>query len=119
MAHARIGRVRMKSGGAEVRVFHSPVGPDGQNWRGKIVEHARKVAEFDEPGSLLVGFCVIGLFSNGTASVGFRYDPNSSPIPRLLLPAYIAELLRRDMVTTPEAEEVACHVVNRLSGWED
>lgn len=118
MGLARIGRVRMKGGGADVRVLRSRLAPDGQNWCGKIVEHARSVAAMDDAASQLVGFCVVGLFSDGASSVGFRYDPKSSPIPRALIPAFIAEVLRRDMVTAPEAEEVACTVVNRSNGFE-
>jgi hypothetical protein len=119
MAAARIGRVRLKSGGTEVRVLRNPLPNDGENWRGKVVQHARKVGEYDEPGSVLVGFCVIGLFSDGAASVGLRWDKKRSPIPTALMPQYIAEVIRRDLITAPEAEEQACHVVNRSNGWED
>jgi hypothetical protein len=71
------------------------------------------------PSCSLVGFCVIGLFSDGAASVGLRWDKKRSPIPTALMPQYIAEVIRRDLITAPEAEEQACHVVNRSNGWED
>lgn len=119
MSAARIGRVRMKDGGADLHILRNPEPNDGENWRGKVVAHARKVAEYDEPGSELVGFCVIGLFSDGAASVGVRWDNKRSPIPRALMPAYVAEVIRRDLITSPEAEEQARLVVNRSNGWED
>lgn len=118
MAQARIGRIRMKSGGAEVRVLRNPQpNGDGENWRGKAVEHARKLGEYDEPGSDLVGFLVVGFYSDGAASIGIRYDNKRSPVPRALVPSYVAEIIRRDLVTSPEAEQIACDVVNRANGW--
>ena len=117
MSAARIGRIRMKAGGAEVRLI-AQADPEA-NYCGKIIDHARRVAEMDEPGSELVGFVVVGLFSCGSASVGMKWDNKRSPIPRALLPSYLAEVIRRDVVTAPEAEEVACNVVNRANGFDD
>jgi hypothetical protein len=102
---ARIGRIRMKNGGADVRVLHrSEPNPDNESWRGKIIENAKAVASYDEDGSELVGFLVIGIFSDGQTSVGFRYDKKRCPVPLSLMPAWVAELVRRDMVVAPEAE---------------
>jgi hypothetical protein len=70
-----------------------------ENWRGEIVDHARQVASYSEPGSDLVGFMVIGLFSDGSHAAGFRWDGDKSPIPRRLMPAYVAEIVREDLVT--------------------
>lgn len=110
----------MKAGGAEVRVLTTPTPNLGdENWRGKIIDAARRVAGFDEEGSALVGYVVIGLFSDGTSSLGYRWDKDRTPIPRTLMPTYIAEVIRRDLITAVEADEVACHVVNRANGWED
>lgn len=104
---ARIGRIRMKNGGADVRVLdRKELNPDGENWRGKVIENARAVASFDQQGSDFVGYILIGFYSDGSSSVGFRYDANRCPIPRSLMPSYIAELVRRDMVTAPECREI-------------
>lgn len=119
MGAARIGRVRMKNGGADVRVLHCHQVSGRENYRGKLVDHARIIGDMDEPGSELVGFVLIGLFSDGKSTVGCRFDPTTSPIPRALLPAYVAEIIRRDLVTSAEAEEVACDVVNRANGFPD
>ncbi len=117
MTHARVGKIKLKAGGAEVRVIHTPT-PDAdgaENWLGKIVDNARGVASYSEPGSELCGYMVMGLYSDGTCSTAFRYDAKRSPIPRALLPSYVAEIIRRDMITEVEA----CHAVNRANGWED
>lgn len=114
--HCQIGRVRMKAGGAEVRVIRQP--DAANNLRGVIVDHARKLANMGKPGGELVGFVWIGLYGDGTSSVGCRYDPKTSPIPRALLPAYVEEVIRRDLVTAAEAEDVACKIVNRANGFD-
>jgi len=96
----RIGRVRLK-GGADLHVLHNTY-PDTlndrrENWRGKLVEHARSIAaDMDD----LDGYIVIGLFANGSSCTAFRIPER---IPSSLLPAYIAEMLRRDTVVHEEA----------------
>ena len=114
---ARIGRVRMKSGGADVRVLDRQFEerPDGESWRGKVIENAKAVANYDEPGSELVGFLLVGMFSDGQTSVGFRYDKKRCPVPLALMPAWIAELVRRDMLMAPVAEER----FNEMFEWQD
>lgn len=113
---ARIGRIRMKNGGADVRVLDQRrPDPDGEDWRGTIVQNARKVAEQSEPDSPLVGYIIVGFYGDGQTSVGFRYDPDRTPIPRMLLPAWIAEVVRRDMITAREAEST----FNDMFEWQD
>lgn len=106
MSAARIGKVRLKKGGAELRILDRKSNdPGGENWRGKIMAHARSVASYEENGSELVGFLVIGFFSDGAHSLGWRWDANRSPIPRRLLPAYVADLIREDLITGPALDE--------------
>lgn len=114
MSQARIGKIRMKAGGAEVRVLHRPQGDQSA----KIIRHAHVIAKMSEPGSELVGFVTIGLFNDGKTSVGCHYDPKTGVVPRAMLPAFVAEIIRRDLITAAEAEEVACTVVNRANGYE-
>lgn len=108
----------MKAGGADLRILHQEPLNGRENYRGKIVDHARKLGDFSAPGSELIGFVMIGLYADGTTSVGVRFDPKTSPIPRALMPSYVAEILRRDLVTACEAEDVACDVVNRANGFD-
>lgn len=103
---AKIGRVRLKSGGAGLHILDRKTDdPGGENWCGKIVENARKMAGYDEEGARLVGYFIMGLYSDGTHSSAFRYDAKRSPIPRRLLPGYVAEVLREDMITIPDIDE--------------
>lgn len=120
MSAARIGKIRMKAGGAEIRILRRTTENNGENWRGTIVEHAKIIAEAATPECKLVGFLVLGMFSNGTISNGWRYD-HSSPgvLPRAVLPAYVSEIVRREMITGPEAQEAARVVFNRANGYAD
>jgi hypothetical protein len=114
---ARIGRIKMKNGGAEVRILPatSP-NPDGEDWRGKIIENARYIAEQATNDAPLVGYFILGMFGDGCTSTGFRFDPSfCNIIPRALMPSWIAEIARRDIVTSAEA----CDVVNRANGYND
>lgn len=111
---ARIARIRMKNGGAEVRVLRrEPINPDGEDYRGKVVENARRVAEMATDEAPLVGYVLVGLYRDGTTSVGYRYDLNDCPVPRMILPEWIAEIIRRDMITAPEARDV----FNEMFEW--
>ena len=71
-----------------------------ENLRGNIIEHARMIAKMDGE---LDGFVVIGFFSDGGRSCGYRI---SERIPGELLPSYVAEILRRDAITEDEARSV-------------
>lgn len=106
MAQARIGRVHLK-GGAQLHVLkrETPDAGGKENWRGEIVDHARRIAAMSEPGSELTGFMVVGVFSNGLNSFGFRLSP-ACPIPVTLWPAWISEIVRKRVVMGDEAEEV-------------
>lgn len=118
--HCRIGKVALKGGGAELRILHQATpDPGSENWRGKIVSAARDIAGYSEADSDLVGYFVVGFFSDGAHSLGFRYDSTRSPIPRRLMPAYLAELIREDAVTGQKADDVAVGVYNRTVFGEE
>lgn len=102
---ARIGRIRMKNGGAEVRLLKGGVS-DVPDRRGELMRHARRLAEMSEQSDPLVGHIVIGFYASGKSSVGCFYDGDTCPVPRALLPAWTEELVRRDLVTDPEARDI-------------
>ncbi len=104
MSAARIGKIRLKSGGAEVRLLRQQTREDGENYRGLIIEHARMVAEYT-PQAEMVGFVLIGLFSDGSYSSSTRLDA-SAALGRTMLPSYIAEVVRRDVLMEPIADGV-------------
>lgn len=119
MGAVRIGKIRMKSGGAEIRVIDrdSP-NHEGSNWRGEVVKAARRAGELGNENSDLVGYVVVGIYSDGSSYVGRAWDSERCTIPRALMPSWLAEVVRREMVTGPEAEAIACEVVNRANGFE-
>lgn len=112
---ARIARVRMRDGASvsilpTPRNFGDPENPE--NWRGKLVQHAKDIADNDDPGSKLDGYIVIGMYSDGCTSIGYRMP---SRIPPCLVPAYVAELLRRDVIS----ETAASRVFDNMFQWVD
>jgi hypothetical protein len=113
---ARIGRIRMKAGGADVRVLDTKRSDgEGENWRGKIMENARVTADMATDAEPLVGYVVIGVYAGGASTVSFRYDPERSHIPRTLFPAWVEETIRRDMITNREASDT----FNEMFEWRD
>lgn len=104
---ARIGRVRMKDG-ATVHVLPQPNMPieDEEDYRAALVRNARAVAEQGTDDDPLVGYVLIGIYDSGMTSVDFRYfTGNANAIPRSLIPAWIEEICRRELITSIEAEE--------------
>jgi hypothetical protein len=102
MGAGRIGKITLKAGGAEVRVLWQA--DPKSNVRGLIVNHARRIADMSEPGSELVGFVWMGIFADNTTSVGGHLDSKTLPFNRVMIPAFVAEVLRRDLITAREAD---------------
>ena len=102
---ARISRVRMKSGGAEIRVFQRPDCGIADR-RGELMRHARIVVDGSEANDALVGHMVIGFFASGKSSVGCYHDQDTCRIPRALLPAWIEDIVRREMIVDPEVRDM-------------
>ena len=101
MNGGKIGKVRMKATGFEFRVIHGP--PEPQDDMGAtLMRQARMIADTDD----VAGVLVIGLTKDGGYQAGFRWDDTASPIPRTLMPSYVAEIVRREMITDVEAERV-------------
>lgn len=100
MAQARIGKIRLKAGGAEVRLLRRDVRPDGENYQGLIIKHARMIAE-NEPD--MVGFVVVGIFADGSYDCGLRLDADAV-IGRTMLPSYVADVLRRAVLIEPAVQ---------------
>lgn len=85
-----------------MRVLHQALREDGENYRGKIIENARRCAEEEIE---LVGYIVMGFYADGTFSLGFRIDKDRCQIPQTLLPAYVEEAVRRDIITAQDIDE--------------
>lgn len=95
--HCRIRRVRMK-GGADITLLKQP---DVSDLGVAMIADARAIA--DRQGRTLTGFFIVGWDKEGAYSSGSRVVDG---IPLTLLPAWIAEVARRDMVTTKQVHEV-------------
>lgn len=100
MSAARIGKIRLKSGGAEVRVLGRDCRPDGESYKGLIVQHARAIADTTDD---MVGFVVVGIFADGTHNCGFRLDKDCV-VGRTMLPSYVADVVRRYALIEPIAD---------------
>lgn len=99
---ARISRVRMKDG-ASVTVLPGGITVDGESVHGRLRRHARQISDMDETASTLDGFIIIGLFSDGTSTIGYEM-PNR--VPRPLAVPYLTEIMRRDIIMDAEAARV-------------
>ena len=96
----RIGKVRMKATGFEFRVIDGPAQPEN-DMGATMMRHAREIGQWP----CLAGTIVIGVFEDGKTSVGIRWS-DDCPMPRSLVPSWIAEIVRRDLITAAEADEV-------------
>lgn len=106
----------MKNGGAEVRVLDNKrLSEGGEDYRGTIVTAARQAAEMSSEDSSLAGYVIIGLYSDGLTSLSFRYDHSKAMIPKALIPAWLAEVLRRDILAHGEARDT----FNQMFEWRD
>jgi len=97
----RIGRVRMKDTGFEFRVIPGVVDPE-TDMGARLLGSARHISQSDD----LSGYLVIAFTESGAYQSAFRWDDDRSPIPRSLMPSYVAELVRREMITDIEAEQI-------------
>jgi len=100
---ARIGRVRMK-GGADIHVLQQA--EPRENRQGEVIRHAKLVCDASDPEDQLVGHLIVGFFESGKTSVGIYHNPDTCPIPRALVPSWLAEVIRRDLIVDAEATDV-------------
>lgn len=105
---ARIARVRMKNGGADVTVLD---GSDRSEIARDLVEQAGIYADDTDADSQLAGYVLIAFYSDNARAVAYHRPEG---VPGELLPAYVSELVRRKCVTQAEA----CDVVNRANGYD-
>mgnify|MGYP001609836187 CR=1 FL=1 len=112
----RLRRIRFKDGRAPIEILRTPQDSEfngkPESLRGSLIRGAKKVVGYEKDDALLDGFIVIGLYSDGTRTVGFRKPQR---IPREMFPSYIAEMLRTDAITENEAE----NVFDRRFEWRD
>ena len=102
MSHnaGRIGKVRMKATGFEFRVIDGPAEPEN-DMGATMMRHAREIGQW--PG--MTGSIVIGVFDDGTTAVGIRWSDECA-VPKALVPSWMAEIVRRDLITSAKADAV-------------
>lgn len=108
----RLRKIRYKDGRAPLHILHNTQDNPDDNLCGVIRQHAQNIAEMSDEGSELTGFLMVGIFSDGCSSVGFRAP---SSIPRPLLAAYLKEIINRDVVVDNEARDV----FDSMFHWEE
>ena len=94
MTGCRIGRFRLKSGGAWVSVLPQS---NASETAQRLIRNARAISEYEG----LSGYFVIGLFKDGTYSISFQIDEDGV-IPPTLAPSYVADIVRRATATRAE-----------------
>jgi len=92
----RIGKIKLKGGAILHRL---PVLEKDEAHAG-IMRAARMVSEYTP---ILHGYVVFGWDQDGMSSLGYRIDKDSY-IGRTLLPAFVADALRRRMIEDHEWE---------------
>jgi hypothetical protein len=106
----------MKNGGADVHVLdRKPINYEGEDWRGHLAANARVIAEQTEDGDPLVGYVILGLHESGAYQLGWRYDWERARVPRMLFPAWIAELIRGDLIV----DDKAADKFNDMFEWQE
>lgn len=107
MSHARIRSITFKDGRAPLRVLHTRTRPGlndkPENWNGKIVENARTIAH--DPMEI-TGYVIVAVYADGTYNCATRVDHDLCPIPLTLWPAYVAEVVRKELVTPAAVRNV-------------
>ncbi len=89
---ARVRRVRMKSGGADVCVLSAP--PKLNELSEALLQTARHIVTEQDENSTLEGYAVIALYADGQKNLCYDLTGNHG-VPVELLPAYMSELMRR------------------------
>lgn len=88
---ARIGRIRLKSGGAEIRLFDRPDLGLGR----RLVAGAQFIS--DSYGAELSGYLVIGWGPDGQYRLGWSLDKRSWVGPSAF-PSYVGDIVRREVI---------------------
>lgn len=97
-----------------MRLLHQTTpNSDGGNWAGQMLTTTRHVAERQTEDNPITGYLVVAFFRDGATSSHYRWG-DESPMNRALLPHYVAEVVRRDVVTDSEARAVFDEMFERI-----
>jgi hypothetical protein len=91
----------MKNGGADITILDgTPLQDHMLDMRGDLLQVARQIAEDGE----IAAFVCIALRHDGTDISAYRTS-DGCPVPRMLMPSLVAELVRANMIGSPLAEQ--------------
>ena len=96
MTGCRIGKVKLKAGGATLHKLEAPAGDEIQHQM--RISAARIAGTFDE--GEMRGYVAIGWNAEGGYKVGWRMDVADSSIGFTLMPSWIADIMRRELIQT-------------------
>ena len=108
---ARVSRVRMKAGGADVRIMVTP--PKLGSASEALLQSARHIVSEQDEESTLEGYAVIALYSDGMKNLCYDFSGDHG-VPVELLPAYMTELMRR--VAT---DKIAATTFDSMFEWQE
>lgn len=100
LSHCRIGKIRPK--GSNVVVYQAPI---LEAFPKKLLEHAQIIAKSFPAPEHMAGFVIVAWGDDSAHTHGCRYK-SSGPLGVTSLPAFVAEILRRDI-----AEDIARDVI--------
>lgn len=110
MSHAKIGRIRLKARGADLHLIRQQTPNQGdENWAGELAGFSRRMLDHTETNGPLTGFVAVAFYADGSTCANYRWG-DKAPFNRALLPLYVAEIIRRDVITESEA----IHVFNEM-----
>jgi len=97
---ARIRRIRMKNGGADVRVIEGFSPPKDESVAAALLRASRDMVEDGPIGA----FLTVAFTEGGGVMFNWKYTAECG-LSRTLMVPYIAELARRYLLTREEASE--------------
>lgn len=107
MSGARIGRVRMKNGGADVRVLHTP---EVQGMARAMVQDARDCAQ--KP---VIAYALVAIRGDGCIYTSARtnFGDDALSLNRYSFVGMVTEALRDHIITQTAARDI----VDEALGW--
>lgn len=109
MSAARIGRIRMKAGGAVVRMLPSVALGEVET---ALVAQARNAVTDGRP---IVAYALVAMYDDATIYSACRAQFGDMPFNRFAFVGLVTETVREDLITY----ETARGIVNKSNGYEE
>ena len=93
LGKTKIGRVKMKAGGADVRVLDRP---QRDNTASDMIRASTMIADFFPDD--MAGFVVVAWGSDGSHSMGYHVNTEKSPFGVGAIAAVVGDMIRRHLI---------------------